>query len=299
MRKYLIILTFVLSLLFIQLAPSYAATCTAQATSNWETAATWTGCGGGTPLPGDDVVIPSGFTVTINFGVLNLGTTTIDNGGTLVIASAGFINLVTLTNNGTIINHALIDNFSLIDNYGTIVNNGTFSNSAILNHYCLSDFSGNAVINGGGVINILPCISNAPTDTTSPSQVGPAIDPSMIPPDDRLNYGKGDVSHGIVYARSDNGITIYGINPDSTGYLAVHVAPEDLPTCDPTPSENQLLASSADGKYTVWLLATCEFQVNMGPDAEGKVQVITWRGVPAIKESVTSYDFNVFEVLGG
>ena len=128
---------------------------------------------------------------------------------------------------------------------------------------------------------------------------GPFIDPSTIPPDDRINYGHGDAHIGIVYARSDNGITIYGVDADSKGFLAVHVAPEDLPDCDPAPSENQLLASSADGKYTVWLLTTCEYQANIGPDAEGKVQVVTWRGVPAIKESVSSYDFNVFEVLGG
>ncbi len=147
----------------------------------------------------------------------------------------------------------------------------------------------------------LPLVTgSAPVvETVNNTPTGPVIDPSTIPPDDRLNYGRGDSHIGILYARSDNGITIYGVDANSNGFLAVHVAPEDLPDCDPAPSENQLLASSADGMYQIWLLTTCEFQANIGPDAEGKVQVITWRGVPAIKESVTSYDFNVFEVLGG
>ena len=123
---------------------------------------------------------------------------------------------------------------------------------------------------------------------------GPVIDLATIPPDDRLNYGQGDSSFGIAYARPDNGITVYGINPDSTGYLATNVPPTDLPTCDPRPYQNELLARSADGKYTIWLLTTCEFQVNMGPDEEGKVHVITWHGIPPIKESIKFDDFNVF-----
>ncbi len=43
---------------------SYSATCTAQATSNWTLASTWS-CGSA-PTCNDIIVIPAGFTVTIN-----------------------------------------------------------------------------------------------------------------------------------------------------------------------------------------------------------------------------------------
>ncbi len=174
--------------------------------------------------------------------------------------------------------------------YGTFNPNGTFQF---------------AVDGPGDLVTFTPPPPPPPPPGTSVQNVSPAestgpfVDPSTIPPDDRLNYGKGDVTNGIVYARTNNGITIYGINEFGEGFLGANVPFDELPNCDPAPSENQLLASSADGKYSIWLLTTCEYQVNMGPDAEGKVQVIIWQGIPMDKDSVTYYEFNVFDILGG
>ncbi len=318
MRKLLTVSTLVLIILLVQVAPSYALTCTAQASGDWDSAATWSGCGGGPPGPNDDVVIPAPYNVSTNsfsFPIIRgVGTTTrIENGG-ILLNSSTFVSLGTVINRGTIsansnfsISGGVLNNFGTITsnlelvNSGTINNYGTISTTrflnwrGVINNICMGIITGAPVDNSfGGIVNTLPCSA-----TTTSTSSGSAIDPSTIPPDDRLNYGRGDKSVGIGYARSNNGITVYGINPDSTGYLAVHVAPENLPSCDMPPTENQLLASSGDGKYTIWLLTTCEYQINMGPDAEGKVFVMTWQGVPLIKESIKYYDFNMFDVLGG
>ena len=42
-----------------------AVTCTSVGTGNWTTNGTWTDCGSGVPQPNDNVVIPTGSSVTI------------------------------------------------------------------------------------------------------------------------------------------------------------------------------------------------------------------------------------------
>jgi G8 domain len=88
---------------------AHGATCTAVAgTNNWGTAATWTGCGGGVPGDGDNIIIPSGATVVLNVDSNRVNDLTINAGGVLrgdntnkiftLNKGAG----VDVTNNGTI-----------------------------------------------------------------------------------------------------------------------------------------------------------------------------------------------------
>ncbi|HVS97254.1 MAG TPA: T9SS type A sorting domain-containing protein [Puia sp.] len=64
---------------------SYANTNTAVATGNWESASTWSR--GAVPTTSDDVVIPSGLTVTLTATGDVCGAVTINSGGTLTINS--------------------------------------------------------------------------------------------------------------------------------------------------------------------------------------------------------------------
>ncbi len=338
MKRLLFLL---LSLFLILIVPTYAATCTASQNGDWNDPATWSGCV--VPATDDDVVIPSGISVTTTTVVTrDVGTSTnvqsggslssnntfwafgtFSNSGTLSVDGPRFNNHGTLNNSGTIYVNALLDSAigSVVNNYGTIIVNALFDNDGTMNNRGLYDNRNGGTENEGTFNNIHPgeylgdppvagavagdfnqigggSSSTSPTSTTTGSS-SIILPTSITSPDDRLNFGHGDTSHGIVYSRSDNGITVYGINGSSEGYLGVHLPLDAMPDCDPPPAENQLLASSEDGKYNIYLLTTCEYQINIGPDAEGKVQVVIFEGVPADMSSVKYYDFNVYDILSG
>lgn len=76
--------------LFFFFAPTaYAATCASQQSGDWSTASTWTSCGGGVPQSGDDVIIQSGYTVTVTTPVTFTANNTLAISGTLAIESIG------------------------------------------------------------------------------------------------------------------------------------------------------------------------------------------------------------------
>ena len=126
----------------------------------------------------------------------------------------------------------------------------------------------------------------------------PNVDTSLIAPDSRDNYGKGDIL-ASTYIDSTSGISIYGINSSSEGFLALNlepaILPDSFPGCSTAPSENLTLDSvTINGViYAAYYLTTCELQVNVGPDAEGKVFVMTWYGVPPDPSSFKFTEFNV------
>lgn len=86
----------------------YAATCTSAAGGNWSNAATWSGCGGGTPGAGDDVIISANHTITVdvnsaaNSVTINSATAangiTISGTNSLTVANAITMNAVTTNN---------------------------------------------------------------------------------------------------------------------------------------------------------------------------------------------------------
>lgn len=86
----------VLACCLLAVPAAWGATCTSQATGNWTTAATWTGCGGATPGSADTAIIANGHTVTIN-STITAGAITINSGGTIAINLA---NNESLTVNG-------------------------------------------------------------------------------------------------------------------------------------------------------------------------------------------------------
>lgn len=96
------------------------------------------------------------------------------------------------------------------------------------------------------------------------------------------------ITVGAVYADED-GVAVYAINDKSVGELALFVTTEELKALPEKPDENLLVAQSEDGKFALYKLTTGEYQVNMGPDAEGKVQVIIFDALPPKK--VYGYQF--------
>lgn len=90
--------------------------------------------------------------------------------------------------------------------------------------------------------------------------------------DGRLNPLNGD-NLAVAYEGSDgNGGTsldLYCVRADSTGMLGLQITQDDLPTT--TPDENTLIAQSEICNVSFYVLSSGEYQVNIGPDAEGKV----------------------------
>ena len=103
-----------------------------------------------------------------------------------------------------------------------------------------------------------------------------------------------------VYVVDDNGpqnpvLAFYRVNEDATGTLIYYVSAAQLAADYPAlPATPTLIFS--DGPYSFYKLPSGEFQVNAGPDAEGKVDVLTFTGVPP--QNVHRSQFNVFTQLG-
>lgn len=67
--------------LFATSGAALALTCSSQANGNWDNPKTWSGCGGGFPGAGDDVVIANGRTVTVNVAAQARSVTFASTGG--------------------------------------------------------------------------------------------------------------------------------------------------------------------------------------------------------------------------
>jgi LysM repeat protein len=114
----------------------------------------------------------------------------------------------------------------------------------------------------------------------------PVVALPLPPVDDRINrFGEP----GAVYANAQ-GIFVYDIDANSRGQLKTYIPYGELLNINTIPAQNTLLASSADGRFQIYLLNTGEFQAMIGPDAaESKVFVTVWRGIPA--QGIHHYDY--------
>lgn len=110
-------------------------------------------------------------------------------------------------------------------------------------------------------------------------------------PDGRINRSHGDLTSAL-YAASDKSgkptIRVYDIAADSSGILRGDYAYELFqPYLNNPPSANTVLATL--GKTTLIALTTGEFQINVGPDAEGKIHEVTFSGLPPRNIKFNSY----------
>lgn len=121
-------------------------------------------------------------------------------------------------------------------------------------------------------------------DANCPNTDGPTFT------DGRENNDPG--AEAVVYTPDGGGIQVYEINDESDGTLAVYV-PTNTIEQSSVPDVNTEVSTSADGNIAVYRLETGEWQVNVGPDAEGKTKVYI---LSADNLSlVRSYEFGVYD----
>lgn len=124
--------------------------------------------------------------------------------------------------------------------------------------------------------------SNTGTGTTGTTNtVSPVVTSTNLGPT-LANLG----ANGIVYTDHGN-IIIYGVDANSTGYVALVVTAEEIASVSSTPSKNTLI--TRDGIYAVYRLTTGELQVNVGPVANGEVFEVVFENNSANKARVTSF----------
>lgn len=139
----------VLTCCLLTVPAAWGATCTSQATGNWATAATWTGCGGTTPGSADTAIIANGHTVTIN-STITAGAITINSGGTLGINLA---NNESITVNGAT---AISGTLTYVGNRGTKTFNGlvTVNSGGTWNDSVSADVTFNGGLANNGTLTV-------------------------------------------------------------------------------------------------------------------------------------------------
>lgn len=95
-------------------------------------------------------------------------------------------------------------------------------------------------------------------------------------------------TEAAIYATAD-GIFIYRIAPDSSGVLVIALDSASLARLPTTPTRNLTIATSRDRYIGVYKLTTGQYQVNVGPDKDGKVFVTRWVGLPATQVENTEF----------
>lgn len=109
-----------------------------------------------------------------------------------------------------------------------------------------------------------------------------------------LTYSSSGIQISI--APEGDAFTLFGVGLDgTTGFAVVTLSAEELAALPETPEENTLIATGTEATYwgevNVYQLTTGEIQVNVGPDAEGKVRVTIYDAIPPTR--VYGYEFNV------
>jgi hypothetical protein len=93
------------------------------------------------------------------------------------------------------------------------------------------------------------------------------------------------------------GLDVWGIDANGEGFKAFYVSGETLNSLPPLPDENLLIEATADGYIALYRLTTGEYQINIGPDIEGNVQVVIFTGIPP--SNIYRRDFNIYDILEG
>ena len=79
--------------------------------------------------------------------------------------------------------------------------------------------------------------------------------------------------------------------------LMYYISASALAEYPTNPDRPTLVHRSDDGKFAFYILPTGEYQVNVGPDTEGKIEALTFTGIPpqnAILRSFNVYHLSLF-----
>lgn len=118
----------------------------------------------------------------------------------------------------------------------------------------------------------------------APTGIAQACLPCDCPENSALNCYGGFHLNTIVNSRGQCAIEVLGFDGDG-GYDAIYVSPRELARLPEFPEENMLVEEYYE--FALYKLTTGEFQLNVGPDLEGKVYVVNFVGCPAteVRES--------------
>lgn len=135
----------------------------------------------------------------------------------------------------------------------------------------------------------------------------PAAPPPAVT-DDRINVYDTYESRKAIYARSTNpepgmnGIFVYDFvdmentdgKTETRGQLMCYASTAAIQKQPDYPATNTLLGSNTDGTCQIHKLTTGEYQVTIGPEADGLMRVWIWRGIPPIEGSLYRRDYNIY-----
>lgn len=118
-------------------------------------------------------------------------------------------------------------------------------------------------------------------------------------PDDRINWKHGD-NTAILYPRKDAEgkpvLQLYCMSPDGKGTLGDIITQDMFDKAPAKPAVNTKVHETNVCRVpvTFYVLTTGEYQVNIGPDIEGKTHEIIFTGLPPSK--VYFKDFNLYRL---
>jgi hypothetical protein len=99
--------------------------------------------------------------------------------------------------------------------------------------------------------------------------------------DGRINYN--DCEPVAIYPVNDegsHGIEVWIVDTSPVGRFGFFVSAQDLDALPENPAAPIKIASSKDGFATLYKLPSGEYQVNAGPDKEGKTFIFRFDGLP-------------------
>lgn len=114
---------------------------------------------------------------------------------------------------------------------------------------------------------------------------------TVVPPDSRLNWQHGDLL-AVIYPSMGEAnqpvLDVYAVMENSQGTFVCRLTEAEVAT---TQQDKNLFLKSCGDFVSIYLLMTGEIQFNIGPDAQGKIQVIIFDGIPV--EKTYSYSFEI------
>lgn len=114
-----------------------------------------------------------------------------------------------------------------------------------------------------------------------PSGEALACQPCACPVGTTVNCYGGYALFTPTNRAGDCRIDIYRLTDNRRGRRLISVSQATLDELPEFPETNTFIAGTREGDIQLYKLTTGEYQINQGPDEEGKVHVIIWRGCPA------------------
>lgn len=157
---------------------------------------------------------------------------------------------------------------------------------------------GSGAVIGIGLVTVSPWAKSiADIGTCLGENPGPTPDPSILPGgvvcDDRVNCGFGDLYAAVYYNETKDGLNVYCINAGS-GYFAMQVTQAEFDRIG-TPDANTEVEASPVCNVAAYVLSDGAYQINIGPDAEGKVYELIFDGLANVRNA-NKNEWNMWDI---